>query len=218
MSESPSISGCAGARQILQAAGRLFAENGFEGVSVNAIAEAAGVSKANVFHHFASKESLYLALLKQACAEWGEQFVPFAQTARPFGAQLREMARLILRRLCDEPCKSRLMLREILENGALRGEQLSTEIFAPSFEMEMAIFRRAAANGELRPGLDPVIAWVMTLSVCVFYFQSREVLRHNPAFAYADDPDAYVDQVCDVLMRGIASSTAIAAFHKPETG
>src|SRR3989338_4270790 len=54
--------------RILVAAEELFARQGFDAVSMNAIAEAASVSKANIFHHFESKVALYLAVVPHACA------------------------------------------------------------------------------------------------------------------------------------------------------
>lgn len=48
-------------RAILDAAGRLFAERGFAGTSVDAIAESAAVGRATVFAHFASKADLLKA-------------------------------------------------------------------------------------------------------------------------------------------------------------
>jgi len=47
-----------GARRIVRAAGRLFAQHGYAGTSMAEVAEAAGVSKATVFHHFPSKRAL----------------------------------------------------------------------------------------------------------------------------------------------------------------
>lgn len=206
MSPEPSSTTCTGIRQILQAALELFAENGYEGVSVHSIAERAGVSKANVFHHFASKEALYLAVLRSASSEWGDEMEAQIGAPGDFATRLRAMIGNMLRRLCETQTHSRLMLREILENGALRAQQLNDDVFARNFELEVAIFRRAKADGDLRVDLDPVIAWMMTLSACVFFFQSRDLLRHNPAFRhYADTPDDYADQVCTVLLRGIAS-------------
>ena len=55
------------ADRILRAAETLFAKHGFGAVSMSAIARRAGVSKANVFHHFATKQALYLAVLTAAC-------------------------------------------------------------------------------------------------------------------------------------------------------
>ena len=49
--------------RILQAAERLFAERGVETVSMDAIAEAAGVGKATLFRRFGDRAGLALALL-----------------------------------------------------------------------------------------------------------------------------------------------------------
>ncbi len=55
--------------RILAAAEELFSRRGFDAVSMNEIAEAAGVSKANIFHHFESKNALYLAVVRNACSD-----------------------------------------------------------------------------------------------------------------------------------------------------
>src|SRR5690606_40169735 len=55
-------------QRILQAAQQLFAERDYEGVSVEAVAERAGVAKSLVFHHFGSKGELYLAAVADAAA------------------------------------------------------------------------------------------------------------------------------------------------------
>jgi AcrR family transcriptional regulator len=48
---------------LLEAAGRLFGERGYEGTPLDEIAAAAGVTKPIVYRHFDSKRDLYLALL-----------------------------------------------------------------------------------------------------------------------------------------------------------
>jgi AcrR family transcriptional regulator len=55
--------------QLLDVAGRLFAEQGFHGLSMEQLADAAGVSKPVLYQHFPSKQRLYLALLHDAVAE-----------------------------------------------------------------------------------------------------------------------------------------------------
>lgn len=52
-------------QEILMAATSIFAEQGFGAASISKIATAAGVSKATVFHHFESKDNLYLEVLLQ---------------------------------------------------------------------------------------------------------------------------------------------------------
>lgn len=50
--------------QILDAARQLFAERGYQGATIRAIAERADVNSALVHHYFASKEKLYVAALR----------------------------------------------------------------------------------------------------------------------------------------------------------
>lgn len=49
--------------QILDAAGELFAENGYNAVSTLAVARACGVSEGLLFHHFPSKAEMYAAVV-----------------------------------------------------------------------------------------------------------------------------------------------------------
>jgi len=58
------MTGPARRRRILDAAVELFAERGYEGTSVGAIAAAAGVTKPVVYDHFASKRELFVELME----------------------------------------------------------------------------------------------------------------------------------------------------------
>ena len=66
--------------QILRLAVTLFSQRGFSGTTTREIAQAAGVSEAMVFRHFATKEELYSAILDhKACS--GSGFHPFETVA-----------------------------------------------------------------------------------------------------------------------------------------
>ena len=60
-------------QQLLEVAGGLFAEHGFHGLSMEQLADAAGVSKPVLYQHFPSKRELYLALMQDAIAEMESQ-------------------------------------------------------------------------------------------------------------------------------------------------
>ncbi len=49
----------------MEAAGRLFAEHGYDGTRLDQVAAAAGVTKPVLYRHFADKTALYLALLER---------------------------------------------------------------------------------------------------------------------------------------------------------
>jgi AcrR family transcriptional regulator len=55
--------------QLLTAAARVFAKEGFHATSLDAIAEEAGFSRGAVYYNFADKEELFLVLLDERCAE-----------------------------------------------------------------------------------------------------------------------------------------------------
>jgi AcrR family transcriptional regulator len=55
--------------QLLEAGARLFTEQGYEGVSMNDIARAAGISKGLLYHYFPSKHELFAATLEAAARE-----------------------------------------------------------------------------------------------------------------------------------------------------
>lgn len=54
---------------VLDAAKRLFPQYGFDGVSMEAIAAEAGVSKLTVYSHFGDKETLFSATIRAKCEE-----------------------------------------------------------------------------------------------------------------------------------------------------
>lgn len=55
--------------QLLAAAARVFARNGFHATSLDSVAEEAGFSRGAVYYNFADKEELFLELLDRRCAE-----------------------------------------------------------------------------------------------------------------------------------------------------
>src|SRR5918912_447662 len=71
--EGPPGAQAAGERrlQIAQVALRLFSERGFRGTTTKEIAQAAGVSEAIIFRHFATKEELYRAIIDHVSCEGG---------------------------------------------------------------------------------------------------------------------------------------------------
>lgn len=68
--------------RIVEAAGRLFADRGFNGVSVRELAKRAGVNAAAINYHFGGKEGLYHAVLRQLIDDTEPMFAPMVVRLR----------------------------------------------------------------------------------------------------------------------------------------
>src|SRR2546423_8562856 len=68
---------------ILDAALAVFAERGYHAASIDEIAREAGVSKALIYEHFASKQALWASLLDAQVAEIFRRLAAGAATAEP---------------------------------------------------------------------------------------------------------------------------------------
>jgi AcrR family transcriptional regulator len=82
-------------QRIIDAAFEHFVLNGYEGASLNAIAEAVGIRKASIYTHFKSKDALFLELLDDAsnieCAYLKDCFSATSAFPLPGEAYLHEM-------------------------------------------------------------------------------------------------------------------------------
>lgn len=78
---------------ILEAAKRMFTGQGFDGVSMDQIAAAAGVSKLTVYSHFGDKETLFAAAARSFC----EQQMPSSLFTLEPGTPVRERLLTIAR-------------------------------------------------------------------------------------------------------------------------
>lgn len=68
--------------RLISAARRVFAQQGFEGASVDAIAEEAGMTKGAIYSNFATKEDLFLSVLDD-CMDREEQTLEAIFTEQP---------------------------------------------------------------------------------------------------------------------------------------
>jgi TetR/AcrR family transcriptional regulator, acrAB operon repressor len=79
--------------KLLEAATQLFAERGYRDTSVQAIGEAAGISRGSIFWHFGSKEGLLEAVVEQAFTRWkNETLVADVGDSRGLEAVRRALA------------------------------------------------------------------------------------------------------------------------------
>lgn len=199
----------AGARSILDAAASLFSRTGFDAVSLSEIASRAGVCKANIFHHFDSKEALYLDVMREACkghAEFAEQLLqqPLSSTDK-----LLRLVEFEFLDMFENEARTQLIFREVLNAGSGKGREIAENIFERNCNAVIALFQEGVDRGEFRPELDPgIAAWMLGASEMMF-FQNRNILSHMPGMGNASVPADYAAKVVQTLLHGLLPDNAV---------
>jgi len=145
-------------KQILEVATELFARNGFDGITTRQIADAAGITEAIVFRHFATKDDLYWEVLSAKCASddvrrrLEERLASDVEPMEIFIA----IAKYVLNRNIQDPAKSRLLLFSALENHRLSQRFFKTYM-NEWYELLAGYIRRQIEEGRFHK-VDPVLA------------------------------------------------------------
>lgn len=194
----------AGQAAILSAASAVFAAKGFSGASLSEIAARAGVSKANIYHHFGSKRGLYLEVMRAACRRTvgflaGEDEA--GPDVDPAGA-LYAFLETHLQAIHAHPGDARLVLREMAGSDDAQGRELAEEVFADYARALVERVKRAQEGGVLRADLEPSLLAFVLFAVNNFFFETRRVLPHIDAVGFSLEPERFVAEVFDLLLRG----------------
>lgn len=187
--------------RILDEGVRLFAARGFDGVSMTDLAGAAQVSKANIFHHFANKDDLYLAVLKHAVADFSLQLAQLTRAEPDFAERVRTFVSWHSQRLREREPQTRLLLREMFGDGP-RGPDLAREVFGEGQRLLLELVSAGQKAGHLRADVDPAVVALTLVAVDVFSFLAASTLRAIPQMAFAADSRVLAERVADLILHG----------------
>ena len=82
--------------RVLRAAHQLFVNHGFADVSMQQIAASAGITKATMYHHYRSKEALFLDVCHREVEQMRAGLEEIVRDERPFPEQLYAVIRFLL--------------------------------------------------------------------------------------------------------------------------
>jgi AcrR family transcriptional regulator len=104
--------------QIVAHATRLFAAQGFDGTALQQIADAVGVTKPAVLHHFPSKEHVRLAVLDAIVAHWNDALPRLLLASHSAHDRFEAVFGELLAFFGEHPDRARVVLREVLDRPA----------------------------------------------------------------------------------------------------
>ncbi|MEO8799568.1 MAG: TetR/AcrR family transcriptional regulator [Polyangiaceae bacterium] len=135
--------------EIVEIATRLFAERGYEGASMGDLAECVGLRKASLFHHYASKDELYIAVLECLVGRLGGLVAQTASGPGTFSEKLDRMTEATFDAFVTEPFAARLMVREMMDWGPFAKKSFET-VAKPVLEASEAFLLSGQTEGVAR--------------------------------------------------------------------
>ena len=183
--------------QILQAARMLFARSGYDASGVAEICAEAGVSKGAFYHHFRSKQALFLAILEEWLGSVDKQMRGFRFGAKDVPQSLREMASMMS--LVFQAADGQLPMFLEFWTQASRDEKVWRATIAPyrRFHQQFTdLVREGIDEGSLKAVDAETTAWVI-LSMAV------GILLQGLLAPQGEDWDKVTRRGMDILLNGL---------------
>ncbi|HVS40488.1 MAG TPA: CerR family C-terminal domain-containing protein [Gemmataceae bacterium] len=192
-------------RRLLETAGRIFAEKGFDGATVRDICRQGGVNIAAVNYYFGDKERLYIEAVKSAaCGSLEAQSLPAWPADTPPVVKLRDFIRVMVGRLMnpDKPAwHARLMMRELTEPTAACAEWVE-EYVRPHAAVLKDILAELLPPGT--PDFQRFLTGFSIMGQCLFYMHCKPVVQLLMGSEYARiTPQVVAGQVTDFSLAAL---------------
>jgi TetR/AcrR family transcriptional regulator len=160
---------------ILAAAEAIFAGAGLSGARMDAIAARARVNKALLYYYFASKESLYEAVVEEHFREFNRQALELLHSRGSAREVLLQYVSLHFDFISGRH-QSAPLFQQFMMRGGPRAARLIREYFLPRSQAVAKLLERGMRAGEFRR-TDGFHTAVSIVSLIVFYFSAAPVLE-----------------------------------------
>ncbi|WP_242395337.1 TetR/AcrR family transcriptional regulator [Anaeromyxobacter oryzisoli] len=188
---------------LLRAATAVFADDGYAGARVDAIARRARVNKRMIYAYFGDKQGIYREVLAARLA-----VPPFSKDehADPRAA-VTALVRWYFHLLSDDPAFARLLAWGLL-SGDAHGRAIMRASAAPALDFLTGVIRRGVASGAFRSDANPEMIATTLVSLCLGYFLQHDamVAARGPRGRWTDE--AFLEGLYRVVFDGIAGRGA----------
>jgi len=191
-------------RVILAAAEALFAERGFGGATMAAIAARAGVPKPNIHYYFPTKERLYRAVVEQVLTAWLDAAHSFDTSDDPAEALTAYIgAKMDLAR--EMPLSSQIWASEIMRGAPVIQDFLDTTLTQWVRSRERVI-GRWIMQGKLKP-MEPKFLFYMIWATTQHYANAAHEIASLEQGRPLDDEafERAKRQVIETILSGVAA-------------
>jgi len=199
---------------ILEAALDLFSRQGYRGTSIREIAQSAGVSTGNVYHHFPDKETIFQTVLGQYWKAIESPDLPFnrALASGRFPDNLEEIAAGARESVRHYRKYIALIYVDVVELSGNHIRKFYAEMGA-RFERFLKARGDGALSTEIRPGVPATTAVILASRVFLHYY-AVEILFGVPN-QFGKDTDIVAREISDILRHGVLKETGLPSEEPP---
>ncbi|MDO4937414.1 MAG: helix-turn-helix domain-containing protein [Sutterellaceae bacterium] len=147
---------------LIATAKTLFAQRGYEGMSMRELASALHVTQAALYYHFKDKDALYLAVMEKVAEGPVSRLKTAKESSSDARAQLAAVVKQLAVDLNNDRELCRLLFWSLLDEDRQRGKLLGQRVFGHGIE----IFSSIAA--EVWPQRDPCQSAISVIAATVF--------------------------------------------------
>ncbi len=162
---------------ILDAAERLFAEQGFARTTIKQIGRQAGVNSALLYYYFADKDRLYREVLARFIDRLVARTTGRATAEGPPDARLRAFLLAQAEILAANPHFPRLLVRELAESDGVHAVEQMQRLAATGFRRLCDVIEEGQRAGVFRSDLDARFAAISCVSQIAHFFAARPAIR-----------------------------------------
>ena len=178
--------------QLIEAATRLFADASFEAVTIARVAETAGVAKGTAYLYFATKETLFLELVRAELTQWLADLtlkLKRLRSTQPASA----VPTAVARSLAERPALRRLLvlLHTVIEPNI---DEASARDFKRFLRDLLA--EAGAAMADKIPGLSVAKAVTFVLQTHALVISITQLADPPPVIARVIAADASLQSMC----------------------
>ena len=184
-----------GRDRVLNHARALFVERGFDGVSMQQIADAAGLTKAALYYHVRDKEDLFGHVMRREIDRVRLGLAAAVEAEGDLRPQLERMARQIFASVQSD--FGRLMMDVKEHVSAARREAIGCQP-DPPYDILRPRLEAAVAAGEIRDDVD------LDLVVALFFGMVFSQVQLAKLGGPEPPADGVAATIVDVLFDGIA--------------
>jgi len=184
-------------KAIIDATLELLAEEGFQGLSIEAVAARAGVGKTTIYRRWPSKSELVMDAIREVQVN-----LSVIDTGN-FRNDLVTLFKTAYQGMMAQPLLEQLVLKFIgdYQTNPEIFQVFFRQLIIPRFQRFIHMVEQGQARGEIRKDIDPALALDLVSGSLIFHW----IVTRNLMLTSSTSQVEWVEQLIDAIIQGIGT-------------